>query len=180
MTEIEKIAYAKSFIDQLAIGVNPIDGTRIPDGEVATNPRLSKCFFYVSDLLSRMINEKTQNSKPSKKVNLNSSTEHFEKIRYSEVATTTETLRQGLEDVKKVQVNTTVSSDIVKPIEKNATETESEKKSCLNCRFQASGECSSWDPCDDFQPVYRISQSEMSYWPKEGDATRFKRKGYKK
>ena len=55
-----------------------------------------------------------------------------------------------------------------------------EKKSCMNCRFQKSGECSSWEPCDEFQPVYKISQSDMSYWPKEGDATRFKRKGHKK
>ena len=55
MTEIEKIAYAKSFIDKLAIGIDPTDGTFIPDSEVALNPRLSKCFLYVSDILSKNI-----------------------------------------------------------------------------------------------------------------------------
>ena len=55
MTELEKIAYAKSFIDKLAIGIDPTDGTLIPDGEVATNPRLSKCFLYVSDILSKIL-----------------------------------------------------------------------------------------------------------------------------
>ena len=55
MTEIEKIAYAKSFIDKLAIGIDPTDGTLIPDGEVAVNPRLSKCFLYVADILSKII-----------------------------------------------------------------------------------------------------------------------------
>lgn len=55
MTEIEKIAYAKSFIDKLAIGIDPTDGTLIPDGEVALNPRLSKCFLYVADILSKII-----------------------------------------------------------------------------------------------------------------------------
>lgn len=55
MTEIEKIAYAKSFIDKLAIGVNPTDDTLIPEGEVALNPRLSKCFLYVADILSKVI-----------------------------------------------------------------------------------------------------------------------------
>lgn len=59
MTELEKIAYAKSFIDKLAIGVNPTDGTLIPDGEAATNPRISKCFFYVSEILSRVIDNPT-------------------------------------------------------------------------------------------------------------------------
>ena len=59
MTEIEKIAYAKSFIDKLAIGIDPTNGTLIPDGEVALNPRLSKCFLYVADILSKIIDNPT-------------------------------------------------------------------------------------------------------------------------
>lgn len=55
MTEIEKIAYAKSFIEKLAVGIDPTDGTFIPDGEVALNPRVSKCFSYVADILSKII-----------------------------------------------------------------------------------------------------------------------------
>ncbi len=60
MTEIEKIAYAKSFIDKLAIGIDPTNGTLIiPDGEVALNSRLSKCFLYVADILSKIIDNPT-------------------------------------------------------------------------------------------------------------------------
>lgn len=55
MTELEKIAYAKSFIDKLAEGINPIDGKKIPDGEAVNNVRLSRCFFYVSDILRQVI-----------------------------------------------------------------------------------------------------------------------------
>lgn len=55
MTELEKIAYTKAFIDKLANGINPTDGTQIPDGDVANNVRVSRCFFYVSDILSRVI-----------------------------------------------------------------------------------------------------------------------------
>ena len=55
MTELEKIEYAKSFIDKLAEGVNPLDGNPIAEGEVAKNPRMSKCFAYVSGILSRVI-----------------------------------------------------------------------------------------------------------------------------
>ena len=33
MTELEKIAYAKSFIDKLANGINPLDDTPIPDDD---------------------------------------------------------------------------------------------------------------------------------------------------
>ena len=55
MTELEKIVYAKSFINKLAIGIDPTDGTLIPDGEVVLNPRLSKCFLFVADILSKII-----------------------------------------------------------------------------------------------------------------------------
>lgn len=61
MTEKEKIAYAKSFIDKLAIGVDPTDGTLIPDGEIVLNPRISKCFLYVSDVLAKIIEESPKN-----------------------------------------------------------------------------------------------------------------------
>ncbi|MBO5716288.1 MAG: hypothetical protein J6S23_07865 [Clostridia bacterium] len=55
MIELEKIAYAKSFIDKLANGINPIDDTPIPEGDIANNVRLSRCFFYVSDILRQVI-----------------------------------------------------------------------------------------------------------------------------
>ena len=55
MTELEKIAYAKSFIDKLAEGINPLDGTLIPEGNIVNNVRLSRCFFYVSDILRQVI-----------------------------------------------------------------------------------------------------------------------------
>ena len=55
MTELEKIAYAKSFIDKLANGINPIDDSIIPDGDVVNHVRLSRCFFYVSNVLRQVI-----------------------------------------------------------------------------------------------------------------------------
>lgn len=70
MTELEKIEYAKSFIDKLANGINPIDNTNIPDGDIVNNVRLSRCFFYVSDILRQVIenggvsaNNKSKNKK---------------------------------------------------------------------------------------------------------------------
>ena len=65
MTELEKIAYAKSFIDKLANGINPLDDQPIPDGDVVNNIRLSRCFFYVSDIL-RQVCENGGVTKPKK------------------------------------------------------------------------------------------------------------------
>lgn len=55
MTELEKIEYAKSFIDKLANGINPLDDSPIPDNDIANNVRLSRCFFYVSDILRQVV-----------------------------------------------------------------------------------------------------------------------------
>ena len=55
MTELEKIAYAKSFIDKLANGINPLDGQPVPKNDIINNVRLSRCFFYVSDILRQVI-----------------------------------------------------------------------------------------------------------------------------
>ena len=55
MTELEKIIYTKGFIDKLANGINPIDGTPVPDSDILNNVRISRCLFYVSELLERNI-----------------------------------------------------------------------------------------------------------------------------
>lgn len=57
MTELEKIKYAKSFIDHLAHGFNPVDGTAIPEDSVIGNMRISRCLLYVSELLTRNIEQ---------------------------------------------------------------------------------------------------------------------------
>ena len=55
MTELEKLEYAKSFMDKLANGINPLDDTPIPDDDIANNVRLTRYFFYVSDILRQVI-----------------------------------------------------------------------------------------------------------------------------
>ena len=40
MTELEKIAYAKNFLDQMADGVNPLDGSFIPEDELLRHRRI--------------------------------------------------------------------------------------------------------------------------------------------
>lgn len=67
MTELEKIAYAKSFIDKLAQGINPIDDTPVPEDDIVNNVRLSRCFFYVSDILRQVIDNGGVALKKSKK-----------------------------------------------------------------------------------------------------------------
>ncbi len=55
MTEIEKIQYTKDFIDMMAKGINPLDGTPIPDDDILNNVRISRCMYFVSDVLRQII-----------------------------------------------------------------------------------------------------------------------------
>lgn len=55
MTELEKIAYAKSYIEKLANGVNPLTDQVVSDMDVINNVRISRCLFYVSDLLRQIL-----------------------------------------------------------------------------------------------------------------------------
>ena len=86
MTELEKIAYAKSFIDKLANGINPLDDTPIPDNDIANNVRLSRCFFYVSDILRQVYeNGGVTKTKREPKIPFSVSLEQLEKFEYSVV-----------------------------------------------------------------------------------------------
>lgn len=55
MTELKKTERAKMYIDKLANGINPIDDTAVSDNDVVNNVRVSRCLFYVSDVLRQVI-----------------------------------------------------------------------------------------------------------------------------
>lgn len=55
MTELETLERAKMYMEKLANGINPIDGIPVPDKDVINNVRLSRCFFYVADVLRQVI-----------------------------------------------------------------------------------------------------------------------------
>lgn len=55
MTEREKLLYTKGFIDKLADGVNPLTDERIPEGDLLNNIRISRCMFYVSEILRKLV-----------------------------------------------------------------------------------------------------------------------------
>ncbi len=55
MTELEVMRRAKMYIDHMANGVNPIDGAPVPDESILNNVRISRCLFYVSDILRQVI-----------------------------------------------------------------------------------------------------------------------------
>lgn len=55
MTELETIQHAKNYIDKLAQGINPLTNQPVPEEELINNVRISRCFFFVSDVLRRVL-----------------------------------------------------------------------------------------------------------------------------
>ena len=72
MTELEKIERAKMYMDKLANGFDPISDAEAPADDIINNVRLSRCFFFVSDVLRQVlenggIGKQRQSGTPVKK-----------------------------------------------------------------------------------------------------------------
>ncbi len=55
MENIELLTRAKQYIEDLANGRDPIGGGELPGDTVLNNVRLARCFFYVSGVLQKVI-----------------------------------------------------------------------------------------------------------------------------
>ncbi len=55
MTELEKMQRAKMYLDKLANGVDPLTDQPVSDSDCINQVRISRCLFYVSDVLRRVI-----------------------------------------------------------------------------------------------------------------------------
>ena len=55
MNDLETMKRAKAYIDMLANGIDPLTDEIIENDSVINNVRISRCLFYVSDVLGRAI-----------------------------------------------------------------------------------------------------------------------------
>lgn len=85
MTDLEVMQRAKMYIDKLANGINPLDDTAIPEDDVINNVRMSRCLFYVSDVLRQVIeNGGRVTAKKVPKENFHISFDDIQKFRFSD------------------------------------------------------------------------------------------------
>ena len=55
MNDLELMQHAKDYLDKLANGIDPLTGREAPEDDVINNVRISRCLFYVSDVLRQVI-----------------------------------------------------------------------------------------------------------------------------
>ena len=53
--DLDRIKYVKNYIYKMANGTNPITDTPVADDEIINNIDISRCLFYVNDLLQKII-----------------------------------------------------------------------------------------------------------------------------
>ena len=58
MTELDKIARARMYLEKLANGINPLTDVEVSPNDIVNNVRISRCMFYVSDILRQIIENK--------------------------------------------------------------------------------------------------------------------------
>ena len=63
--DIKLVQHAKDYIDAMARGVHPLTGQEIPEEDTLNNIKISRCLYYVSDVLGEVI-ENGGVSKPQK------------------------------------------------------------------------------------------------------------------
>ncbi|MBE6862663.1 MAG: hypothetical protein E7497_07185 [Ruminococcus sp.] len=71
MTELETMMRAKAYIESLANGKNPLTGQYVKDDDIINNVRISRCLFYVSGVLQKVIDnggevQKSKSKKPQR------------------------------------------------------------------------------------------------------------------
>ena len=52
--EQNKVKVATEWINKLANGINLIDGSVLPDNDIVNNIHISRCLFFVADLLDKV------------------------------------------------------------------------------------------------------------------------------
>lgn len=68
MTELETMIRAESYIRKMADGINPITNEPAADCDMVNNVRITRCLYYVSDILRQVIdNDGVIKKKSSKK-----------------------------------------------------------------------------------------------------------------
>ena len=61
--EQNKMNFAINWVRKLANGINPLDGSLLPDNDIVNNVHISRCLFYVAELLEGVGKKKTSSSK---------------------------------------------------------------------------------------------------------------------
>ena len=69
MTELDTMKRAQMYVQKMAEGINPLTDEAVEDSDMVNNVRISRCLYYVSDILRQVIaNNGVVGSKPGSNI----------------------------------------------------------------------------------------------------------------
>ena len=63
---LELLKHAQGYIENMAKGIHPLTGEIISDNEILNNIRISRCLFYVNDVLKDILTNAHKNISKNK------------------------------------------------------------------------------------------------------------------
>ena len=107
-TELQIMAHAKGYLDKLANGINPLTGEQLPETDIVNQVRISRCLFYVSDVLRQVIDRGGLQKRKAKQTPFCLSVDQLQRFEFSAspvpISAITERLNVLIEDddMKKI------------------------------------------------------------------------------
>ncbi|MGN1118315.1 MAG: hypothetical protein ACI4RU_06855 [Acutalibacteraceae bacterium] len=114
MTELETIARAKMYIDKLANGINPLDDTAVAETDIVNNVRISRCLFFVSDTLRKVLeNGGVGSASRAKKNKFRITAEELEKFEFSENPIPISEITKRINDIADTENSKKLSHTVI-------------------------------------------------------------------
>lgn len=108
--DINLVSHAKDYIDDLAKGVNPFTKEEVNENDIINNVKISRCLFYVSEILDEVIsNGGVNKSFKPKQIDFNIDSIDIDSIEISDTPVTVSIIAQRVnaakpENMKKLKV----------------------------------------------------------------------------
>ena len=80
---LELLKHAQGYIEKMANGINPLTGEITPSNEMINNVKISRCLFYVNDVLKEVIANGGVNKNKVKKIPFNLTLKELSKYEYN-------------------------------------------------------------------------------------------------
>ena len=99
--DINLVSHAKDYIDDLAKGINPFTKEEVNEDDIINNVKISRCLFYVSEILGEVISNGGVNKTPKpKQIDFNIDSIGVDSIEISEDPVTVSIIAQRINAVK--------------------------------------------------------------------------------
>lgn len=99
--DINLVSHAKNYIDDLAKGINPFTKEEVSENDIINNVKISRCLFYVSEILGEVIsNSGVNRSTKPKQVDFNVDSIGIDEIEVSDAPVTVSIIAQRINAVK--------------------------------------------------------------------------------